>query len=116
MKGRFLATSLLSSLWSSPLSHTLTLASSSFSLGDGGGKPHEVGVPPAGMGWLDVPRDFLRQRPVDGGPRVILVASLQCQVPVAWLSLVRTEAKVPYLPPHELAGCNSGRPATHPSA
>ena len=65
-----------------------------------------MGVPPAGMGWLDVPRDFLRQRPVDGGPRVMLGASLWHQVPVAWLSLARTEAEVPYLPQHELAGCN----------
>ena len=68
---------------------------------------------PAGMGWLDVPLDFLRQWPADGGPRVVLGASLQCQVPMAWLSLAWTEAEVPYLPPHELAGCNSGRPATH---
>ena len=40
MRGLFPATSLLSGLWSSPLGHTLTLASSSFSLGDGRGKPH----------------------------------------------------------------------------
>ena len=40
MKGLFPVTSLLSGLWSSPLGHTLTLASSSFSLGDGRGKPH----------------------------------------------------------------------------
>ena len=39
-RGLFPLTSLLSGLWSSPLSHTLTLASSSFSLGDGRGKPH----------------------------------------------------------------------------
>ena len=40
MRGLFPATSLLPGLWSSPLSHTLTLASCSFSLGDGRGKPH----------------------------------------------------------------------------
>ena len=40
MRGLFPATSLLSGLWSSPLGHTLTLASSSFSLGDRRGKPH----------------------------------------------------------------------------
>ena len=40
MRGQFLVTSLLSSLWSSPLSHTLTLASRSFSLGDRRGKPY----------------------------------------------------------------------------
>ena len=40
MRGRLLSTSLLSSLWSSPLGHTLTLASRSFSLGDGRGKPY----------------------------------------------------------------------------
>ena len=40
MRGLFLATSLLPGLWSSPLSHTLTLASCSFSLGYGRGKPH----------------------------------------------------------------------------
>ena len=62
-----------------------------------------------------MPCDFLRQRPVDGGPRVVLGTSLQHQMPVAWLSPVQTEAEVPYLPQHELAGCNSVRPATHPS-
>ena len=36
----FPVTSLLPGLWSSPLGHTLTLASCSFSLGDGRGKPH----------------------------------------------------------------------------
>ena len=61
-----------------------------------------------------MPLDFLRQQPVDRGPRVNLGTSLWHQVPVAWLSLAQTEAKVPYLPPHELAGCNSGRPVTHP--
>ena len=40
MRGRFLVTSQLSSWWSSPLGHTLTLASHSFSLGDGRGKPY----------------------------------------------------------------------------
>ena len=40
MRGQFLETSLLSCLWSSPLGHTLTLASCSFSLGDGRGKPY----------------------------------------------------------------------------
>ena len=40
MRVQFLVTSLLSSLWSSPLSHTLTLASHSFSLGDGRGKSY----------------------------------------------------------------------------
>ena len=40
MRGLFPVTSLLSGLWSSPLGHTLTLASSSFSLGDRRGKPH----------------------------------------------------------------------------
>ena len=40
MRGLFPATSLLPGLWSSPLGHTLTLASCSFSLGDGTGKPH----------------------------------------------------------------------------
>ena len=59
--------------------------------------------------------DFLRQRLVDRGPRIVLGASLWHQVPVAWLSPVWTEAEVPYLPQHELAGCNSVRPATHPS-
>ena len=39
-RGLFPATSLLPGLWSSPLSHTLTLASCSFCLGDGRGKPH----------------------------------------------------------------------------
>ena len=27
---------------------------------------------------------------------------------MAWLSLAWTEAEVPYLPQHELVGCNSG--------
>ena len=40
MRGLFPATSLLPGLWSSPLGHTLTLASCSFSLVDGRGKPH----------------------------------------------------------------------------
>ena len=40
MRGLFLATSLLPGLWSSPLGHTLTLASCSFHLGDGRSKPH----------------------------------------------------------------------------
>ena len=40
MRGLFPVTSLLPGLQSSPLGHTLTLASSSFSLGDGRGKPH----------------------------------------------------------------------------
>ena len=40
MIGLFLVTSLLPGLWSSPLGHTLTLASSSFNLSDGRGKPH----------------------------------------------------------------------------
>ena len=40
MRGLFPMTSLLPGLWSSPLSHTLTLASCSFRLGDGRGKPH----------------------------------------------------------------------------
>ena len=40
MRGLFLVTFLLPGLWSSPLSHTLTLASSSFSLGDRRGKPY----------------------------------------------------------------------------
>ena len=39
-RGLFPVTSLLSGLWSSPLGNTLTLASSSFSLGDGRGKPY----------------------------------------------------------------------------
>ena len=66
------------------------------------------------MGWRESPHDFLRQQPVDGGPRVILGTSLWCQVPMAWLSLAWTEAKVPYLPQPELAGCNSVGPVTHP--
>ena len=40
MTGLFPVTSLLPGLWSSPLSHTLTLASCSFCLGDGRSKPH----------------------------------------------------------------------------
>ena len=40
MRGLFPVTPLLPGLWSSPLSHTLTLASCSFRLGDGIGKPH----------------------------------------------------------------------------
>ena len=40
MRGLFLVTSLLPGLWSSPLDHTLTLASCSFCLGDGRSKPH----------------------------------------------------------------------------
>ena len=40
MRGLFPVTSLLSGLWSSPLDRTLTLSSSSLSLGDGRGKPH----------------------------------------------------------------------------
>ena len=66
------------------------------------------------MEWLELPRDFLRWRLVDGGLRVILGTSLQCQVPMAWLSLAQTEAKVPYLPQPELAGCNSAGQVTHP--
>ena len=66
------------------------------------------------MEWLELPCDFLRRQPVDGGLRVILGASLWHQVPMAWLSLVWTEAKVPYLPQPELAGCNSVGLATHP--
>ena len=34
---------------------------------------------------------------------------------MAWLSLAWAEAEVPCLPQPELAGCNSVRPATHPS-
>ena len=40
MRGQLLVTSLLSSLWSSPPSHTLTLASGSLSFGDRRGKPY----------------------------------------------------------------------------
>ena len=40
MRGRLLVTSLLSSLWSSPLGHTLTLASGSLSFGDRRDKPY----------------------------------------------------------------------------
>ena len=40
MRGLFPVTSLLPGLWSSPLGHTLTLASCSFCLGDGRNKPH----------------------------------------------------------------------------
>ena len=40
MRSLFPVTSLLPGLWSSPLGHTPTLASCSFSLGDGRGKPH----------------------------------------------------------------------------
>ena len=66
------------------------------------------------MGWLESPRDFLRQQPVDRGPRVILGVSLWCQVAVAWLSLEQTETEAPYLPQPELAVCNSVGLATHP--
>ena len=118
MRNWFLTTSTLPRLWSPSNCHTLTLASasSSFSLGDWGGQtlPAKAGVLPAGMGWLESPRDFLRQRPVDGWLAVILGTSLRCQVPVAWLSLAWAEAKVPYLPQPELAGCNSVGPVTHP--
>ena len=115
MRGQFLATSPLSSLQSSPLGHTLTLASSRFSLGDGGGKPYLLRWVYCLLVWGgQTPRDFLRQQPVDGGLRVILGASLQCQGPVAWLSPPQTEAEVLYLPQSELADCNSVGPATHP--
>ena len=70
---------------------------------------------PAGMGWLELPHDFLRRRPVDGGLRVILGASWWHQVPVALLSPAWAGADVPYLHQPELAGGNSVRPATHPS-
>ena len=66
------------------------------------------------MGWLESPRDFLRQWLVDGGLRVILGGSWWHQVPVAWLSPEQAGARVPYLPQPELAGCNSVRPVTHP--
>ena len=73
-----------------------------------------MGVLPAGMGWLDVPHDALRQQPVDGGLRVIPGTSLQCQVSEAWLSLLYTGAEVLYLPQHGLADCKSMGSATSP--
>ena len=107
---------MLPRLWSPSSGHTLTLASagSSFSLGDWGQTlPAEAGIPPAGMGWLESPRDFLRWQPVVGWLGVIPGASLRCQVPMAWLSPARAEAEVPYLHQSEPAGYNSLGPETH---
>ena len=70
-----------------------------------------MGVLPAGMGWWDVPLDFLRQQLVDGGLRVVAGTSLWHQAPVAQPSLAQTEADIPGLPQHAPVGCS---PVTRP--
>ena len=62
---------------------------------------------PAGMWWPEVSCNFLRQRPVDGGPRVFGGTSLWHQVCEAWLSRLHTGAKVLYLAQHGPTDCNS---------